>query len=584
MTTTSPLTKSSALTNHPHRTILKTFFLWKFFLLLIAVGSTLVNDRAYDTSADLLLIGDDEPLSVNDGNGVAELVRNFGKRLVTRFNSWDAIYFVSAAKRGYVYEQEWAFGTGLVASVRGVLGALQTLGLPLPNSPTALAEAVTAVLLSNISHLLASLVLYHLTLLLPLSSCISSPQKQRKLALLTSVLFIFSPAGLFLSAPYAESSCALFSFLGWWFYARSCLSDGASSTFGHDGKVGSSSLTLKGDLNVLLAGLSFGIATLFRTNGILNGLPFAWEVLTIFSVFITSGGKIPLLKTLRRLIALLLGGIFVAMGSIVPQTVAWMRYCPSGSLWLLNKFLSSSSGGGGVEVSETSDVSGSGGYGASGVGAGVSADGGALEGLVAREEAREWCAAVVPSIYTFVQEHYWNVGFLRYWTLPNIPLFLLAAPMLTILVKSGLDQLRQRPQQLTANSVEKNNKSPATASGTTSSSAAPDPSSSGSVKSDPEPTTTPAQQRMQILIHSAAAEQVLLAVLAVSTYHVQIITRISSGYPLWYWWLAQQLLNDGDDGDQEKKKKKKLGRGIVVFMVMYAAIQGVLFTSFLPPA
>lgn len=82
---------------------------------------------------------------------------------------------------------------------------------------------------------------------------------------------------------------------------------------------------------------------------------------------------------------------------------------------------------------------------------------------------------------------------------------------------------------------------------------------------------------MQILIHSAAAEQVLLAVLAVSTYHVQIITRISSGYPLWYWWLAQQLVS----GDQEKKK---LGRGIVVFMVMYAAIQGVLFTSFLPPA
>lgn len=93
--------------------------------MLIAVGSTLVNDRAYDTSADLLLVGNDQPLSSvkDDGNGagVAELLRNFGKRLVTRFTSWDAIYFVSAAKRGYVYEQEWAFGTGLVVCVRGVL-------------------------------------------------------------------------------------------------------------------------------------------------------------------------------------------------------------------------------------------------------------------------------------------------------------------------------------------------------------------------------------------------------------------------------------------------------------------------------
>lgn len=89
-------------------------------------------------------------------------------------------------------------------------------------------------------------------------------------------------------------------------------------------------------------------------------------------------------------------------------------------------------------------------------------------------------------------------------------------------------------------------------------------------------------------MRSAAAEQVLLAVLAVSTYHVQIITRISSGYPLWYWWLAQLLIGgDGDMQQQQKKqqqKKKQLGKGIVVFMVMYAAIQGVLFTSFLPPA
>ncbi|EGO54715.1 hypothetical protein NEUTE1DRAFT_88303 [Neurospora tetrasperma FGSC 2508] len=596
MTTTAPSPKSSALA-HPHKTILESFILWKLFLLLIAVGSTLVNDRAYDTSADLLLVGNAEPLSVNDGNdGVAELLSNFGKRLVTRFTSWDAIYFVSAAKRGYVYEQEWAFGTGLVVCVRGVLKALQTLGLPLPlaTSPTALAEATTALLLSNASHLLASFVLYHLTLLLPLSGFNSSPLKRRKLALLTSLLHIFSPAGLFLSAPYAESSCALYSFLGWWFYAQSCLSDqdGTTAVSGHIEKGDRGSVTLKGDLHLLLAGLSFGLATLFRSNGILNGLPFAWEVLGILSGFVisTSGGRgrgrVPLLKTLRRLIALGLGGIFVAAGSIVPQTVAWLRYCPSGSLWLLNKFLSS---GLEVEISEISGGSGSAhGYGSSGVGAGVNAGaGGGLEELVAREEAREWCAAVVPSIYTFVQKHYWNVGFLRYWTLPNIPLFLLAAPMLAILVKSALDQLSQQSSTakvpLAINSDAKSTSSPSS-----------DTPSSGSIKSDeavipPHPDgespTTAQQQRMQILMRSAAAEQVLLAVLAVSTYHVQIITRISSGYPLWYWWLAQQLIGDGDmQQQQQQQKKKKLGKGIVVFMVMYAAIQGVLFTSFLPPA
>lgn len=43
---------------------------------------------------------------------------------------------------------------------------------------------------------------------------------------------------------------------------------------------------------------------------------------------------------------------------------------------------------------------------------------------------RTWCRKSVPSIYGFVQEAYWNVGFLRYFELKQIPNFLLAAPTL----------------------------------------------------------------------------------------------------------------------------------------------------------
>ncbi|KAG8740677.1 ER membrane glycoprotein subunit of the GPI transamidase complex-like protein [Ceratobasidium sp. 414] len=45
---------------------------------------------------------------------------------------------------------------------------------------------------------------------------------------------------------------------------------------------------------------------------------------------------------------------------------------------------------------------------------------------------RPWCSARVPSIYPFVQSHYWDVGLWRYWTLAQIPNFLLAAPMLIL--------------------------------------------------------------------------------------------------------------------------------------------------------
>lgn len=81
--------------------------------------------------------------------------------------------------------------------------------------------------------------------------------------------------------------------------------------------------------------------------------------------------------------------------------------------------------------------------------------------------------------------------------------------------------------------------------------------------------------RLELVVRSIVAAQVLLVVLAFTSHHVQIITRLSSGYPAWYWWVAACL---------KSPKTRQLGSGIVVFAVMYAAIQGVLFASFLPPA
>ncbi|KAF8601352.1 hypothetical protein BDV93DRAFT_558438 [Ceratobasidium sp. AG-I] len=45
---------------------------------------------------------------------------------------------------------------------------------------------------------------------------------------------------------------------------------------------------------------------------------------------------------------------------------------------------------------------------------------------------RPWCASRRPLIYGFVQSHYWDIGFLRYWTIAQIPNFLIAAPMLVL--------------------------------------------------------------------------------------------------------------------------------------------------------
>lgn len=133
-----------------------------------------------------------------------------------------------------------------------------------------------------------------------------------------------------------------------------------------------------------------------------------------------------------------------------------------------------------------------------------------------------------------------GTGFLRYWTFSNVPLFFLAAPVLTIMFVSGFEILRQ-------------------------------PSSSLGM------ATGRLDLGSKTLIQAVAAAQVLLAALALSTYHVQVVTRLASGYPLWYWWLAACLA--GHD------EKRRVGGGrFVVFMVLYAMIQGALFACFLPPA
>ncbi|AEO64180.1 450d1c96-0cdd-4525-a3d1-aefd0f7013fd [Thermothielavioides terrestris] len=443
----------------PYGTLLASFAAWKLFLFAIALGSTLVGD-AYDTSAGLVVVqGPGAAGSGDDGGAhLATPVTDFGRRLVARFASWDAIYFVSIARRGYRFEQDWAFGAGLPLAVRGLLRGLEQLGLVASSSAGAeegtLPEALAGIVLSNTAHLLSAFVLYRLGQVV---------WRDQTLSLIAALLHVISPAGLFLCAPNAESSFALLSFSGYLLFALSCRAEQRPACR---------------DLYTVAAGAVFGLATAFRSNGILNGIPFAWEVLR----------NLPRLPrrptdTLRRLLALGIGGVCVAAGSAGPQAVAYLRFC--------------------------SGTSGA--------------------------QPRPWCQGYLPSIYTFVQQHYWHTGFLRYWTLSNLPLFLLATPMLLILTRSGVEHLTDRRVLVPGKPAE--------------------------------------SARLLSLLQSAAAAQVLLAVLAVTSYHVQIITRISSGYPLWYWWVAGCLI-----------RGEKTGSRIVMFMVIYASIQGALFTSFLPPA
>ena len=80
-----------------------------------------------------------------------------------------------------------------------------------------------------------------------------------------------------------------------------------------------------------------------------------------------------------------------------------------------------------------------------------------------------------------------------------------------------------------------------------------------------------------------ALPQLVLAVTAFASFHVQIINRISSGYPIWYLAIATSLVN-GTPFRAFDKAQNNASLLVVRWMVGYAIIQGGLYASFLPPA
>ncbi|KAI0188750.1 GPI mannosyltransferase 2 [Xylaria flabelliformis] len=421
----------------PIKSLTCVFLAWKAFLFAIAIGSGV--SPAYDTSSTLL--------SASQAS-----YHESAFDLVTRLTRWDAIYYVQASRRGYVFEQECAFASGLPTVISFLTKVLMSFGV---NQNETL-EPLIGILVANMSHFLSALVLHKLGLTI---------SKNSRMSLVAAILHILSPGGLFLSAPYSESPYALLSFAGYLFFAKAVLSD--RRTIAHDA-------------SLIASGLWFGFAVNFRSNGTLNGILFAAELLREISLS-------PTASSIRRRLALIIGGSAIAVGFVIPQAVAYRTYCYD----------------------------------------------------MVDAELRPWCTKPLPSIYTFVQEHYWNVGFLRYWTPANIPLFLLAGPMLYLMARSG-SNFFFNPRIISEG-----------------------------------PMSASVSKNLEVLLRSMASAQLILIALAVTTYHIQIITRISSGYPLWYWWLANLLSRSETAGT---------GKNVVLFMIMYASIQGALFASFLPPA
>ncbi|KAK3676003.1 ER membrane glycoprotein subunit of the GPI transamidase complex-like protein [Recurvomyces mirabilis] len=488
--------------------VLELYCQLKFTLFAIAIACP--GFDGYDTSTAILF--DQHRGGFN--SSFAYVVEH----MVRKLTRWDTIYFISSATRGYVYEQERAFSS-FMSSLTSFVARVFFSYLPLSS---VVKSALAGILISVVSNLMATIVLYKLVhFLTP-----ANDARKRQMAFTTACLHIISPAGIFLLAGYHESAFALLSFLGLYCYISAI--DNRFSNYADAYQIDA--------VYTISAGFWFTLATMVRSNGLLSGLVFAWDAAAMVQD-LPAALRVRDTERLARFLATLIAGSLIAVGYVSPQVHGYMEFCTAGN-------------------------------------------------------TRPWCDQMPPSIYSFVQSHYWDVGFLRYWKVSNLPLFALTFPIGWLMVETTFPSLFQVHH---INRVLH-----------------------GSTKADeklqpyPPIPATRAEKVFQHCLPRFALPQLVIVALAATTFHCQILNRISSAYPVWYFIIAAEICLMDWEGGASPRVEKQVRRGggderkatkgmfrlfgnydripfarpewIARGFVVYAVVQAGLYGAFLPPA
>ncbi|KFZ64597.1 GPI mannosyltransferase 2, partial [Podiceps cristatus] len=198
------------------------------------------------------------------------------------------------------------------------------------------------------------------------------------LSLRATFLFSVSPANVFMAAAYSESMFAFLAFSAMW-----QLEKGQS----------------------WLSGLLFSLASGVRANGLSNAGFFLYSRGKSFALQLQAGSVRKLPPLWKQLLGVASSVVLMCAGVFLPfalfQYYAYARFCGAGASLeqplpkpLLQLALAK-------------------GY-----------------RLAARNGVKPpWCSQRFPVVYSYIQDAYWNVGFLRYFELRQIPNFLLALPV-----------------------------------------------------------------------------------------------------------------------------------------------------------
>ncbi|XP_013183733.1 GPI mannosyltransferase 2 [Amyelois transitella] len=348
--------------------------LWFAFITRITVIflQAISNLLIPDHDAKVFVSPEDPTLRKTYADSIVDMFLGGMKR-------WDAQYFIHNAQYGYTYENCLAFFPLFPMIVRYVAYGVCSLFGSVINFHSAL--LISATIVNILMFIKSADILHSLSLRI-----LRSESKAYK----SSILYCVNPASIFFTAPYSETLFAWMSF-----YTMLKCTENETLRFANID---------------ITSGLPAGFSMIARSNGSVN---LGFIIYTNFKNVIerTLPEIVYKYKTLKRKIiipflllplftssvALFLTVIIALIPFMLVQTYNYFKYCVPHD-HNLPEFLSNS------------------------------------EYVLPGMAESLWCNYTIPLSYTYIQDHYWNVGYFKYYKLKQIPNFMLAFPILFIII------------------------------------------------------------------------------------------------------------------------------------------------------
>ncbi|XP_063981887.1 GPI mannosyltransferase 2 [Diachasmimorpha longicaudata] len=420
---------------------------------------------------------------------------------------WDSEYYIHIAKYGYTYENTLAFPPMYPMTVRAVAKIFRKTFFLL-NYHSVI--TLSAIGINFFCFLKSALVLYDLT----------STIWNQKFGYKVALLYCVGPASIFFTAAYTESMFAYITFFA----------------------------MLKSVQKNYFVSIPIGLSTLVRSNGLLNvGFPLYVCLQDIIghvsmSRRINSEQQSKFLlqlsawsKTLLKLCATI---ILSFTPFLLLQTYNYTLYCThiGNSTYMP------------PHVRDYGEVN---------------------RFIMPGGDIPPWCHYRMPMSYFYIQNHYWNVGFMNYYELKQIPNFVLALPIMYFMFRFIYKYLLENWAAVVSMKV-----------------LTLDVRKHGGLRKDYPAKIFP------FVVHG-----LFLTLFCIFYVHIQVSTRLlASASPILYWYAAIILTNE-ERNDLHYQHDVRLGfniffrtpttrsiepRLVIAYFTSYIFVGTIFYSNFLP--